>query len=301
MFKIDSILVPTDLSTSARQAMDYAVDLAGRSQAEIHLAYVEVLHGEIVEQVHDRLEDWTKDLPEGLRIARHILRGVVAAPPILDLAEEQDVDLIVMGTHGRRGVGRVLLGSVAAEVVQRSRRAVLTVRGHDPEDEDAAACSFPPSRILVPVDFSASSEVTVRYAKELAAFYGADLALLHIVEDRFHPAFYGPGMMSVYDVDPEIEDKAKVHLTSLYESTPGPSGVFSVHACPGNASREIVERARLLECGLIVIATHGLTGLEHFFLGSVAERVVRLAHCPVFTVKTSVKPLVRGDRDQDSR
>ncbi len=295
MFRIDRIVVPTDLSTGARRALDYAVDLASRNGAVLHLLHVEVLHGEILPHSQAALEDWVGDIDGRVRIETHVVRAVAAAPSILEFAEETQAGLIVMGTHGRRGVSRVLLGSVATEVVQHARCAVLTVREKEMEpegDEPAVSAVLPPKRILVPLDFSASSRRALEAAKVIGAAFDAELLLLHVVEDRFHPAFYGPGMMSIYDVDPEIESKAKKHLETMVAETEGPEVAFTVEASPGNPTREIVAWARRAGCDLIVISTHGLTGLDHFFLGSVAERVVRLAHCPVFTTKVMARTLV---------
>lgn len=298
MFRIDHIVVPTDLSPGARRALDYAVDLASRNGAVVHLLHVGVLHGEVLPQPEAALKEWIGQIDARVPIENRVLRAVAPAPAILEFAEEIQAGLIVMGTHGRRGVSRALLGSVATEVVQHARCAVLTVRAKQvdlEEGEPALEPALPPKRILVPVDFSAASRHALEIAKSIAGAFRSELVLLHVVEDRFHPAFYGPGMMSIYDVDPEIETKSKHHLETLFAETPGPDVPFSAEACPGNPTREIVAWARRAACDLIVISTHGLTGLEHFFLGSVAERVVRSAHCPVFTSKTASRSLEERD------
>lgn len=285
MLEIRNILVPTDFSVSAQQALRYAGDLARRTGAAIHLLYADVLHTE--PSTPDRMDEVAGSFDDALTVYPVVERGLAVAPVVLDYARDHDIDLVVMGTHGRRGVRRFLLGSVAREVVQRATCPVLTVR----DLKDADPVPYPPDRILAPIDFSEPSREALRYAKELASFYEAKLDLLHIVEDRLHPAFYGPGLMSIYDIEPDIEDKARRQLQALYEDTDGPSGPVQFDARRGVPAREIPRYAEQNGCGMIVIATHGLTGLAHFFIGSVAERVVRLTTCPVLTVKGSAQSL----------
>jgi len=281
MFKLDRILVPIDFSECSEHAFRYAVDLAARCNASITALYIETLHGEIRDHVRDQMNQLVASAGEGIQIGSHAERGIEAAPTILDFAQQDNSDLVVMGTHGRRGFRRFVIGSIASETVQHAKRPVLTVRG-GPEFE---SFEFPPKQILAPIDFAEASLVVIRNAKELASFYGADVHLLHVIEDRFHPAFYGPGLTSVYDIYPDIEARSCKHLRELYHDAGGPEGPFTVEACSGHPSDQIVQHAEDEKSQLIVLATHGLTGLEHFILGSVAERVIRVAPCPVFTVR----------------
>ncbi len=147
--------------------------------------------------------------------------------------------------------------------------------------------------ILVPVDFSKHAREALRYAKVLAEFFDARLDLLHVIEDTLHPAFYGLTVHSVYDVVPDLEEKAEEKLRTFYWETKGwPVSEVCFKALAGKAARVIAKYAEQEGTDLIVIATHGLTGLEHYFMGSVAERVVRRAPCPVFTVKSFGKSLI---------
>ena len=98
----------------------------------------------------------------------------------------------------------------------------------------------------------------------------------------------------VYDVQPDIEERAERQLRKVAEEAGCPADRMTFETRPGHAGREIVAYARECEADLIVMSTHGLTGLEHLFMGSVAEKVVRTAPCPVLTIKTSARSLV-GD------
>jgi len=145
--------------------------------------------------------------------------------------------------------------------------------------------TFQLKKILVPTDFSACSAKALDYALAFAERSGAGLILLHVVE----PAYFGAYGQ---DVPPDLiefhEDAQKLageRLEKLSrEKIAGRAPVQTVVAT-GNAREVIVESARSLEADLIIIATHGYTGLRHVLLGSTAERVVRCASCPVLTVR----------------
>lgn len=313
MLNPDNILVARDFSDPAGEATRYALDLAARTGATLHTLYAEVLHGDpfrpseepstVLDKIRERLKRTTEKHargaydPESVRLVHAVERDIAAAPAILRYADEHNIDLVVLGTHGRRGVRRLALGSVAEEVVRRAPCPVLTVGKRRQEEGEASASgngAVSVRRALVPIDFSTHSREALRHAKALAALYDeAALDLFHVVEERLHPAFYGPAMRSIYDADPKIEEKAVEKLKEFYRTTDGPGGEASFSAGPGRAPRAIAERAQQEKANLIVMATHGRTGLERFSLGSVAEKVVRLAPCPVFTVKSFGKSPLR--------
>jgi nucleotide-binding universal stress UspA family protein len=297
MLTIHRILLARDFSHVSDQALRYATDLAQRFGATLHLLYADVLHedpfgaetagsGEVLEaQIRERLALGADDTPlteqyPDLQTMIDVRRDVAAAPAILSYADDEDVDLIMMGTHGRRGVRRLLLGSVAEEVVRRSDRSVLTVR----KDGETGTPSI--RRILVPIDFSDYAREALRHAVELARLYDAQLDLLHVVEENLHPAFYVGGVQSIYDVQPDIEDKARERMRDLLDEVADADDVTAKrHVMTGRAARKITQFAEREGSDLVVMSTHGLTGLEHFMMGSVAEKVVRHVAAPVMTIK----------------
>ncbi len=306
MLLIRRILFPTDFSPPAEQALTPALLLAERFDAELHILHAIVLHADDPynpahhfpsrEELLERLEglastamaELTKphrDRP--LKIHESRWRGVSAAQVILDYAAENDIDLIVIGTHGRRGAGRLLLGSVTEEVVRLARCAVLTQRVlAEPREAGAAR------RVLVPIDFSTHSRQLVACAKELAALHGARLHALHIVEAHPYPYFY-PLVVGepITQRLAEVEREAGEALERLLAEVGGPAVPTETHVTTGHPASQILAFAREQKSDLIVIATHGLTGVERLLLGSTAEQVVRAAGCPVFIVKAHGKPL----------
>jgi nucleotide-binding universal stress UspA family protein len=188
-----------------------------------------------------------------------------------------------MGTHGRRGLGYSVLGSVAAEVVRRAPCPVLTIRERQqakPLGEDG--------RILVPVDFSGHSIKALQYARDIALKYNSRLDILHVVCETCYPKVYGVAK----GIDKVIKEKAHAELQKICKEEIGPEVKFFIHTISGNAPFEILSFAEKNQNKLIVIPTHGCTGLKHFFFGSVAEKVVRRAPCPVFTIKAFGKSLI---------
>ena len=141
------------------------------------------------------------------------------------------------------------------------------------------------SRILVPLDFSVPSERALGYATTLAAQFGATLRLLHVVEPLNAAALAGEGYLITL---PELTDSmvkdARRRLADYRDIAP-PGLVIETDVTMGPPATTIAEVARAQKCDLIVMGTHGRTGLAHLFMGSVAERVTRLAPCPVLTVR----------------
>lgn len=180
------------------------------------------------------------------------------------------------------------MGSAAEEVVRMASCPVIVTRRTEAKTSEPHG----QNAILVPVDFSRHARVALRHAKELAGLFNARLDLLHVVEEQLHPAFYNTGVFSIYDMIPNIEARAEEELETFFKETEGPEVAVAFHVRHGNAAHEVVGFARERVPIMIVMATHGLKGMEHFLLGSVAEKVVRLAACPVFTVKAFGKMLV---------
>ncbi len=290
MRSLNHILLARDFSSGSDRAMQYALDLAARTEATLHLLHADVLHAAEGETDPSKL---TEDLDalggtlskpiDDISTVEAVRRDVAPGPAILSYADEHDIDLIAMGTHGRRGAHRLLLGSVAEEVVRRAQQPVLTVRG--PDDTQAADVGTL-RRILVPLDFSDPSREALRTAHEWAALYGAEIDVLHVIEEDMHPAFYVGGVSSIYDVEPNLNEKVRSTLNDFVEEVLGPTDRVTPHVRTGAAASVIATFVDDHAVDLVALSTHGRTGLKRFFLGSVAEKVARHVPCPVLTLKT---------------
>jgi nucleotide-binding universal stress UspA family protein len=195
---------------------------------------------------------------------------------IVETADSLGCGLIVMGTHGRRGLSHFLLGSVAERVLRTAKIPVLTVRGDVEINPNGI------SRILVPHDFSDASDQAVREAAIWASSLGARMTLLHIVEPVVYPEFYSVDVFSEELTEALVtrsEDALKKIAAEIGDSCEVNSRVEI-----GRAAETIAAVADPNEFDLTVMATKGLSGLEHVLLGSVAESVLRRCDVPMLAI-----------------
>ena len=143
--------------------------------------------------------------------------------------------------------------------------------------------------ILVPIDFSVHSKKALKYAVPLAAQSGASLRLIYVVEPTVYPADLGFGQVVLPGVEDELRQKGAEELAELIENEIGDRVPASSTVRTGTPSKEILAEAEERGVDLIVVATHGHSGVEHMLFGSTAERIVRKAHCPVLTVRPTVE------------
>lgn len=143
------------------------------------------------------------------------------------------------------------------------------------------------SCILVPMDFSGHSEFALRYATALASRVGASVELLHVVEDPIASVVWGSETVlpDVTELRTELVADAERRLLELRDTVEGQRVPVRTTVRIGPAAHTILEYAQAAGIDLIVMGTHGRTGVAHLFMGSVAERVLRHSHCPVLTVR----------------
>ena len=141
------------------------------------------------------------------------------------------------------------------------------------------------AKIVCPIDFSEYSKHALDYAVAIATQYQSTLFLIHVVEPIRLPIDVGVGIPGLLEYEGTIVEKAREHLDALLDVTARATLEVETHVLKGAAFAEIVRFARDKNADLIVIATHGLSGIAQLLLGSTAEKVVRKAPCPVLTVK----------------
>lgn len=141
-------------------------------------------------------------------------------------------------------------------------------------------------RILVPIDFSAYSKEALKYAIPFARKFKAELLLLHVVEPAIYPADFNFGQVGIPSIEDELRTKAVEELNKLADKETKRRARSSIMVRVGKPFIEIITAAKEENIDLIIMATHGHSGIEQILFGSTAERVVRKAHCPVLTVRT---------------
>ena len=141
------------------------------------------------------------------------------------------------------------------------------------------------AKILCPVDFSNVSMEALRISADLAGNFGANLMVVHVLEPILAPTDFSFGPLSMTDVEDKLAERAQEGLEQAVSKLGLPKEKIEIRVERGIGSQEIIRIAGECKADLIVMGTHGYTGLTHALLGSTAERVVRRASCPVLTVK----------------
>jgi nucleotide-binding universal stress UspA family protein len=202
------------------------------------------------------------------------------------LAEAASADLIVMGTHGRSGFERFVLGSVAETVVRKAPCSVLTIplTAHD------AAGSVPIvfRRIVAAVDFSEVAMEGLRQAASLAAEADAHLTVMHVIEVPEHLALWIDRVDGISHVR-AWADAAQAHLRTAVDPETREYAHVEQRVETGKAYREILRVADEQQADLIVIGAHGHGVIEQMFMGSTAQQIVRRASCPALVVRSADK------------
>ncbi len=305
MIKVNRILCPLDFSKCSRVAMKNAIELAKRVKGELHLFHAILLYEDDTYKPDDRLSDnivsyamieeisnqKLNDIAadhEGnsFKVVTASSRGFSAAEEILIYAEDKQVDLIVMGTHGRTAISHLLLGSVAERIIRIAKCPVMTFRENS---KNLGECK----KILVPIDFSEHSKLALQYALELADSFDSNITLFHVFEQRIHPAFYLSEEISMFEIDSELKQRANDAMINFRKAFDKPTIDTNYVFAEGVAYREIVDYAKKDNFDLLVIATQGLSGLEHFLIGSTTEKVIRHADLPVLAVKSGERDFIK--------
>jgi nucleotide-binding universal stress UspA family protein len=286
------ILVATDFSPTAENAHSTAVKLARWLGSELHVLHVRVLlddpHLEdeqkselqrMIERTDDAKQEALGGRPgsDDIDVRTHLIRGLSASEVIVETCSDLHCDLIVMGTHGRRGLSHLLLGSVAEKVLRTAPVPVLTVRPDAPVPGDRI------HHILAPHDFSRHSEDALQIAAAWARALESSVTLLHVVEPVVYPEFYAVDLLPeemIGRLKSRSEEALKKTAASIFGDLQ-----CSTEVRVGRAGDTITHLARPETCDLVVMGTRGLSAIEHLLLGSVAETVLRRGQLPLLAVR----------------
>ena len=144
-------------------------------------------------------------------------------------------------------------------------------------------------KILVPIDFSDYSKSALKYAVNFCKNFKADMFLIYVVEPVIFPPDFSMGQIAIPSVNSEWDERARQELDKLAKEEIPSSVTVKTIIKTGKPFFEIIETADELDFDLIIIATHGRSGVEHILFGSTAEKVVRKAPCPVLTLRDPIK------------
>jgi nucleotide-binding universal stress UspA family protein len=300
MRDIKRILSPVDLSDESRHAIEHAIVIARWYNATI--TALNVCNPLVVpatdiplvgagvppiltqDDIKDAFDQVTAcfDSASGGHVGVPFDVLVESGPPakqILERATSLAADLIVIGTHGRGGFQHLVLGSVTEKVLRRATCPVLTV-----PPRTRATSKLPFKRILCPVDFSESSLAALDFALSLAREGDADVTILHVLEWPDLPPTNRPVPTLQYRQAAEGDVRTK--LAQLVRDAERERCRATIRLGDGKAYREILEVAAEERADLIAMGVHGRNPLDLMLFGSTTNQVIRLATCPVLTLRT---------------
>ncbi len=289
-----TILVPLDGSPFSAKAIPVASALAKRSGAVLHLvtvldpsAYVPFVPGEVLVPVMDtdalsarRIADEAAIASvaqtlaaEGVRATGRVIEGTVVEA-LSEHATAIGADLVIMTTHGRSGLERLWLGSVATSFLHRAPCPVFLVRPSGDAAPDPAS-PLPHGSVLVPLDGSKFADAIVPHAVVFSQSVGVPISLFTVAIPNAIPmAPFGTEALLTGEGDlTRQEDDARQRLAALAATLP--EGATMDVATDMTAARAIIEKAAISGAGVIAMATHGRTGIARLVMGSVADAVLR--------------------------
>lgn len=299
------ILAPIDFSAASRHGLALAGAVAERFHSALYLlhvveppvlpewgyAHIPLRQARLRRAAEERLPQFPLDC--GIRpglITSMDIRDGQAGEEICQAAVERHADLVVIASHGLGGLKHAFTGSTASYVVRRAPCPVLTVRDRTLPERGEGWPGFDLKRILVTTDFSAESKKAFPYALALARKFGATLVLVYVVPSHL------PSELSQIGVvleEKRLLQEARERLPRFRQAELNPHLQVDTLVLNGGPAHEICRTAESQAVDLIVMATHGHTGMRRFLLGSVTENVLRHAPCPLLVVREREQEFVR--------
>jgi nucleotide-binding universal stress UspA family protein len=295
MIQITRILCPIDHSEFSRHALDHAAAIAKWYEARLTLLYVFpslvgvdlppiVMDDSERERILGVMKRFAEHLPPEMTVDIRIEAASDIHGEILRQAKAIGADLLVMGSHGRSGFERLLLGSVTEKVIRKASCPTMIVPQRAQDRAPDEPVQF--RRILCPVDFSDASRRALTFAMNIAEEADAQLTVLHVIE--FPPELRENILSEGFDVDTVRAPAEADSLRRLSELIPGEARTYctvQTAVREGAAYREILNVAAKRHADLIVMGVHGRGALDLMLFGSNTVRVTRAATCPVLIVR----------------
>lgn len=301
--QIRQILCPIDFSDFSRHALDHAMAIAHRYDARVTALHVFVLAVggalftgaaglqpfSLNDANREKLLARMRRFVEGEAGSQAAVDVIVresndVASQILQEAEALSADLLVIGTHGRSGFDRLVLGSVTERILRKAACPVLTIPRRTPDAVPAGPAPY--KRILCGVDFSDCSLAALSYAIDFASQGAEWLGALHAIE--LQPASYeGANTYALAALQTEIEADARSRFTQVLPKSDAstPYQTESIVAT-GKPYQELLRIAAERHADLIVLGVQGRGALDRLLFGSTTHHVIRQATCPVLTLRT---------------
>ncbi|MEW6143290.1 MAG: universal stress protein [Chloroflexota bacterium] len=290
----EKILVPLDGSELSEQALPVAEELVGRLGSRIAVLQVSestesgLYHMQelYINQIAQRVTNLVKKYRADVQVEPVIIIGS-AADEIIKYVDRNNIGLVVMGTHGRSGITRWAVGSVASKVVRGTKTPVLMIRtkGAKPSEKKRLL-----SKVLVPLDGSEVGEAALPFITELALKLEMEVVLFQVVALAYHVYSSGEIVSQVPYTEQEMEPikkSVKSYLDKVAEKLTAKGLKVSTEIKTGAAAESIIKAAEDLGVDLVAMSTHGRSGVSRWVFGSVAARVLQQGTTPLLLVRAA--------------
>lgn len=275
---IERVIVPLDESALSQRALAIAATVARSSGATL-LLYSQVDKHQPTGSRSDHLQQLAATVDD-VEVEVHVGEDPTPAKGIEQVVRARERSLLCMSTHGRGGVGKSLLGSVAEDVLARLTDPILLIGQHcDPEASPVTG------EVVVCVDGSTLSEAMIDWGAEWAATFGQPLRLLQVIAEDWADEVAAAGV----DLGDVSEASYVMELASRlrHRSSLSPESEVAYADDPKHPADAITETLRARAAGLAALSTHGRSGLHRLIVGSVTMRVVHDAPCPALVYRPS--------------
>jgi len=292
MTTFQRILCPVDFSDFSSKAYEYALSLAKHYEAHLSLLHVVQplavaypyyympaqmthLYSELVDEARRQLHELAEKHALDAVQPEFVVEEGFIADAIIGYAASQKIDLIVMGTHGRRGLDRLVIGSITERVIRNAPQPVLAVRkpAHDFVSPDRQQDAVSLHKVLLCTDFSDSARKAIGYAVSMALDYKAELTLFHVIE-------HGETSERLQAAKAALEE-----LKGPISPDAGESSSVKTLVRAGKPYEEINRLALEDRTDLVVLGVRGRNAADLAVFGSTTHRVLQLGSCPVLTVR----------------
>lgn len=295
MAQVKHVLCPIDFSDASRHALGHAVLIAGWFRSHVTVMHVRhpvflveppILFADLadsslgtLEDVEARLHSWLEPVrAAGIACGVLAVDGNNPAARIVEAVAQVGADLVVMGTHGRRGFERLLLGSVTERVVRTAPCPVVTV-----PPPAVTASTLPFRRVMCAVDFSDPSLNALRFARSMAQESNSTLTIVHVLE--WPPESEALAMFDMTAYRDAVRTDAEERLTKLAQDPEFGSRQPTIRLVIGKPHEQILAVAVEDQADIVVIGVHGRTPVDLMLFGSTTNQVIRRATCPVLTLR----------------
>ncbi len=296
MFK--KILIPLDGSELGELTLPCTEELARKLDSQVDLICVcepaehkyhhmaQLYIEKVAEEVRGRIKASYAGETKPIQVKPVVLSGKPASE-IIDYAEKNNIDLIVMTSHGRSGPKPWDLGSTVHKVIERISKPILLVRADSTNRKENKESIF--SNILVPLDDSENGEVVLPYIKELTNKLKSKVILLRVIASGYHVHTVG-GLDYISLPETQVERmkaEASPYLTKISHELESAGTAVSSEVRTGDAAEKILKLADEKNAHLITMSTHGHSGIERWTLGSVTHKVLHNGKTSLLLVRAS--------------